>query len=76
MVALSPAVADARPLVDDEVVDADLIETCGHGQASLCAPDDENGWVAAFIVDGLSSCVFPVVTAEVARIGGASRGLV
>src|SRR4051794_28929095 len=70
MVALPPAVADARPFLDDERVNAQLIETGRDRKTRLSAADDENHRLPIVIGNRLPAHVRPVVAAEIPRISG------
>jgi hypothetical protein len=68
VVALAPAVADARPAIDDQRVDLELREPRGDREPGLAAADHEHGRIAVRILRRGSPQVEPVRSAEVARV--------
>src|ERR1700751_1801440 len=75
MIPLSPAVADARPLIDDQRIDALLIEARSNREPCLRAADHEDRGLSILIRDCLPSHVRPVVAAEIPRVRGAARSI-
>ena len=67
MVALAPVVADALMPVDDQRVDAELMQPRGDRQSGLAAADHEHRRIAVGIGALAGETVEPVVGAEIAR---------
>ena len=67
VIALAPVVADARVAVDDQRIDAELLQPRGDAQPGLPASDDQHGGIAVGISALSRATVGPVLGAEVAR---------
>ncbi len=52
VIAIAPVVADARLAIDDQRIDAQLLEARGDRKPGLSAADHEHGRVAVGIGDG------------------------
>ena len=68
VVALAPAVADARPVLDHQRIDPQLVQPCGDRQAGLGGADHQHRRLPIRIGGGFAAGVSPVVAAEIARI--------
>ena len=73
VVALPPAVADARPLLDDKGIDAQLVQPRRDRETRLGGADHQHRRLPVVIGAGLAAHVRPVVAAEIPRIGSAGR---
>ena len=73
VVAPPPVVADARPAIDDEGIDAELAKPGGDRQTRLAATDDEHVRVAAAVVARGLAQVGPGRSAEVAGVAVTAR---
>ena len=73
VVAVAPTVADPRPLLDDERVNAELVQSRGHGKPGLRTAHHQHRWLWPIVVLRFAPHIFPVVAAEVARVGGTAR---
>ena len=70
MVARAPVVADALVAVDDQRVDAELMQARGNRKSGLAAADNEHRGLAIVIGARLAQPVGPVLGAEIARAVG------
>ena len=73
VVALAPVVADARPAVDDQGVDLQLLQPRRDRKPGVSAADHQHVGIAVGIFGRLLAQVEPVGAAKVARIGLAAR---
>ena len=71
MIPFPPAIADARPLLDHQRIDTELIEPRGDREPRLGGTDHEDRRLPIFVGTGLAAYVRPVIAAEIPRIGGA-----
>ena len=69
VIALAPVVADARPTVDDQRIDAQMGEARCDRKPGLSPADDEHGRIPLVIGGGRFPQVEPVGAAKIARIG-------
>ena len=75
VIALAPIVADARVAIDDQRVDADLLQPRGDAEPGLAAADDQHRRIAVAISALPRETVGPVLGAEVARRIGLAAAL-
>src|SRR6059058_2387929 len=67
MIPRAPVVADACVAVDDQRVDAKLLQACGNRETGLSAADNEHGGIAVGVGACFGEAIAPVLGAEVAR---------
>ena len=76
VITLAPAIADTRPLLNDQRVNPKLIEPGGDRQARLGPADHKNRRFVVFVSGGFAPDIFPVVAAEITRISRAGWSVV
>src|SRR5215467_6052678 len=66
MIACAPIVSDARMPVDNQSVDAELMQACGDRKASLSAANNDHGGIVVGVAACLGEAIAPVLGAEIA----------
>src|SRR5215467_8195660 len=70
MVARAPVVADTLVPIDDQRIDAELMQARGNRKPGLAAADNKHRGIAIVISARLAQAVGPVLGAEIARAVG------